>query len=300
MISLRSSPFAESFQQFVDRLQTSCLICSPYISAGPVGRMLASIEKRGLQDSLRVKVVTDVSLGNLVQSSTDVSALIQLMEHVQHASVSYLPRIHAKIYVSGDEFALITSANFTDGGAFTNFEYGVAIEDPARIRAISSDIERYANLGGRLTLQRLKELDYCVTELKAAIQEDQRSINAKLQATAILEREAKEQLLRSCVEGRSIYAVFEDTILYLLASGPMTTVALHERIRSIHPDLCDDSLDRVIDGQHFGKLWKHQVRTAQQQLKRADLVSYDPDRQLWALSPHAQGTTRADDSMSPT
>lgn len=284
MISLRSSPFAGAFQQFVDSLHTSCLICSPYISAGPVDRMLASIEKRGLQDSLHINVVTDVSLGNLVQNSTDVSALIRLMGHVQHVSVSYLPRIHAKVYVSGDEFALITSANFTDGGSFTNFEYGVAIEDSAYVKTISADIKRYAYLGGTLSLQRLKDLDNRVTELKAAIREEQRSISTKLRTAAILEREAEEQLLRSRVEGRSIYTVFGDTILYLLASGPMTTSALHVGIQSVHPDLCDDSLDRVIDGQHFGKLWKHQVRTAQQHLKSADLISYDSARHLRALS----------------
>lgn len=284
MISLWSSPFAGAFQQFVDSLHTSCLICSPYISARPVDRMLASIEKRGLQDSLRVNVVTDVSLGNLVQNSTDVSALIQLMERVQHVSVSYLPRIHAKVYVSGDEFALITSANFTDGGSFTNFEYGVAIEDPTYVKTISADIKRYAYLGGTLSLQRLKDLYIRVAELKAAIREEQRSISTKLRTAATLEREAEEQLLRSRVEGRSIHAVFSDTILYLLASGPMTTSALHVGIQSIHPDLCDDSLDRVIDGQHFGKLWKHHVRIAQQDLKRADMISYDPARHLWALS----------------
>jgi hypothetical protein len=246
--------------------------------------MLASIEKRGLHGSLRIRVVTDLSLGNLIQSSTDVTALIHLMERVQHVSVSYLPRVHAKVYVSGDEFALITSANFTDGGAFTNFEYSVAVDDPAYMKAITTDIERYADLGGTLSLLRLKELDRRVTELKAAIQEEQRSINAKLRTSAILEREAEDQLLRSRVEGRSIYTVFADTILYLLASGPMTTAELHDRIRRIHPDVCDDSLDRVIDGQHFGKLWKHQVRTAQQHLKKANLVSYDPARQLWARS----------------
>lgn len=246
--------------------------------------MLASIERRGLQGSLRVKVLTDVSLGNLVQSSTDVSALIQLVARVRHASVSYLPRIHAKVYVSGNEFALVTSANFTDGGSYANFEYGIAIEDPAYIRAISTDIERYAHLGGMLSLQRLKELDSCATGLRAAIREEQSSINTKLQEIATLEREAEEHLLRSRVEGRSIYTVFSDTILYLLESGPMTTVELHDRIRSVHPDLCDDSLDRVIDGQHFGKLWKHQVRTAQQHLKKADLISYDPSRQVWERS----------------
>lgn len=284
MISLRSSPFAGTFQQFVDSLQSTCLICSPYISAGPIDRMLASVERRGLQDTLHIKVLTDVSLGNLVQSSTDVAALIQLVERVRHASVRYLPRIHAKVYVSGDEFALVTSANFTDGGSFTNFEYGVAVEDPAHVKAISTDIERYAHLGGMLSLQRLKELDNRVTELRTAIQEEQRSINTKLGDIEALEREAEEQLLRGRVEGRSVYTVFGDTILYLLESQPMTTTELHERIQRIHPDLCDDTLDRVIDGEHFGKLWKHQVRTAQQHLKNSGAISYDSARRLWARS----------------
>ncbi|MEK7270344.1 MAG: hypothetical protein AAB215_05290 [Planctomycetota bacterium] len=39
-------------------------------------------------------------------------------------------------------------------------------------------------------------------------------------------------------------------------------------IQNIHPDICDDSIDRVIDGQHFGKKWKHFVRSAQQHLKQ--------------------------------
>lgn len=246
--------------------------------------MLASVERRGLQDTLHVKVLTDVSLGNLVQSSTDIAALIQLVEHIRHASVRYLPRIHAKVYVSGDEFALVTSANFTDGGSFTNFEYGVAVEDPEYVKAINYDIERYAHLGGVLSLQRLKEIDNRVSELRAAIREEQRSIKAKLRDIAALEREAEGQLLRSRVEGRSVYTVFGDTILYLLESGSMATAELHERIRSIHPDLCDDTLDRVIDGQHFGKLWKHQVRTAQQHLKNSSAISYDPVRRLWVRS----------------
>jgi hypothetical protein len=283
MVSLRSSPLTGVFQQFIESLQTSCLICSPYISAGPVSRMLASVEKRHLQGSLRVQVVTDITLPNLVQQSTDISALIQLTERLRHVTISYLPRIHAKVYISGADFALVTSANFTDGGVSANREYGVAFEDPILIERIRTDIEAYAYLGGLVGLQRLKDLNSRVAELRATVLAEQHSIDGKLRAAAaVLEREAEDQLLRSRVEGRSIFGVFGDTILYLLSSGPMGTVELHERIRDIHPDLCDDSLDRVIDGQHFGKLWKHQVRTAQQHLKQTRRVAYDPSRRLWS------------------
>ena len=67
-------------------------------------------------------------------------------------------------------------------------------------------------------------------------------------------------------------------ILYLLASsgyppllkryGPLPTEQMHPKIEVIHPDLCDNNIDRVIDGKHFGKKWKHAIRTAQQHLKK--------------------------------
>jgi len=244
--------------------------------------MLATITRRGVQSSLHVRVVTDVSVDNLVHGSTDVAALIRLMETVKNATVTYLPRIHAKVYISEENFALITSANFTEGGVFSNLEYGVTVEDTALVRTIRFDIEQYANLGGRLTLQRLMHLNNRAIELKELLEDEQRSIRAKLQpASEPIRRDAENNLLISRIDGRSIYGVFRDTILYLLASRSMSTIELEKRIQQIHPDLCDDTLDRVIEGQHFGKLWKHQVRTAQQHLKKVHLITYDKTRRLW-------------------
>jgi hypothetical protein len=50
--------------------------------------------------------------------------------------------------------------------------------------------------------------------------------------------------------------------------GPTTTDDMHNDIQALHPDLCDDNVDRIIDGKRFGKKWKHAVRTAQQMLKK--------------------------------
>jgi hypothetical protein len=51
----------------------------------------------------------------------------------------------------------------------------------------------------------------------------------------------------------------------------------------MHPDICDDRIDRVIDGVNFGKKWKHHVRTAEQALKRAHKIEFDGER--WYLAP---------------
>ena len=61
----------------------------------------------------------------------------------------------------------------------------------------------------------------------------------------------------------------------------MSTEDLYSSIADLHPDLCDDSVDRVIDGKRFGKKWKHAVRTAQQQLKRKGIA--DLRQGKWSL-----------------
>ncbi|MFQ6007779.1 MAG: hypothetical protein ACE5K8_02400, partial [Candidatus Zixiibacteriota bacterium] len=68
---------------------------------------------------------------------------------------------------------------------------------------------------------------------------------------------AHGEVLRARAAGRAPHAIFAEAILYLLRIGPATTEELHAKIQAIHPDLCDDSIDRVIDGRHFGKKWKH-------------------------------------------
>lgn len=55
-------------------------------------------------------------------------------------------------------------------------------------------------------------------------------------------------------EGKTINAIFSDTISYALEKkGSLSTKELHPLIQSMHPDICDDSIDRVIDGQHLVK-----------------------------------------------
>lgn len=88
--------------------------------------------------------------------------------------------------------------------------------------------------------------------------------------------------MRVRVAGRSSHAIFTETILYLLGRRPMKTVEINREVQRIHPDLCDDTVDRVIDGEHFGKLWKHAVRSAQQALVRRGEIRRENDK--WKVS----------------
>jgi hypothetical protein len=292
-MDLVDSPFGPTFKRFLDQIHDSCLISSPFITAAPISQLISAVAQKRLQDSIEITLVTDLSIEHLVGGSTDVRALLSLTEHVQNVSLVYLPRIHAKVYVSGTRLAIITSANMTEGGLFRNFEYGVSITDPALVAHVRSDVERYATLGGRVTRQRLAEIGERVEELRTAIEQERLSIKAQVRRAALdLERRARDDLLRARVAGRSITGVFADTILYVLRNGPLSTASIHARIREIHPDLCDDSIDRVIDGERFGRLWKHHVRNAQQQLKRAGLIDHRPASRAWHRTP-AYGVARS-------
>jgi len=279
-----ASPFSSAFERFLNTIEADCLICSPYITMGPVKRFIKRAEEKGIEGSLRAKVVTDMSAGSLVSGSTDLNALLLLAQCIRHASVVYLPRVHAKVYVSGLSLAIVTSANLTDGGMFQNLEYGVSTVDPTLVRTIRRDIEEYAALGAQVPYPELLEMNHRVQAARKAVQTEQESINRRLRRLARgLFRQTEDELIRIRVTGRTVNAIFSDTIRYLLARRPMTTIELHRHVQRVHPDLCDDSRDRVINGQRFGKLWKHQVRNAQSHLRRTGLLTYDRSHRTWAL-----------------
>ena len=112
-------------------------------------------------------------------------------------------------------------------------------------------------------------------------------------------RSAEDSLIRIRLAGGPVHTVFARTIEYLLRShGVMATEGLHPLIKAIHPDLCDDSVDRVIDGKRFGKKWKHAVRTAQQQLKKRGVICYENGLWRTCLSGQDPAATLAMEAVS--
>lgn len=99
--------------------------------------------------------------------------------------------------------------------------------------------------------------------------------------------EAETALMEMRATGKSTNGIFADAIVYLLRKyGPMSTVELNPYIQQHLPDLCDDSIDRVIKGVHFGRKWKHYVRNAQQFLKRQGRIAFDG--RYWYLTGHRE------------
>lgn len=285
MLDLIHSPFKPAFDEFAKSITSECLICSPYITFGPVKLLVYAMAEKKLSKEVPITILTDISLRTLVQGATDISALLYLFENHHNVSVTYLPRIHAKVYISDRASAIVTSANFTDGGQTKNFEYGVRINDSTVVQRIQNDIDEYKNLGAIVTSAQLKEIQGQVESVRKTIRVEQKIITQKIQLESRkLERGVEDNLIRVRVKHKSINSIFSETLLYLLSQKPMSTEELHVLVKDIHIDLCDDTFDRIIDGKHFGKLWKHQVRNAQVTLRKAGLIVYDKESHLWYKS----------------
>ena len=274
----------DTLAQLVIGVKTELLISSPYVTQEGVDLVAAKLSLNARNQG-RLRFLTDLSPLNICQGSTDPRALQLLTEVVSNVQITHLPRLHAKVYVADSDRAIVTSGNLTNAGLLLNYEYGVEITDHTMVEAIQRDIAAYSELGAAVFPERLSAYCQIVDRVRATYRRQQATVvkSVRQEFNEVL-RLAEDELVRLRLAGGAMHTVFAKTILYLLqCHGPLSTTHLHPMIEAIHPDLCDNSVDRVIDGKRFGKKWKHAVRTAQQQLKKQGLVRLVGDCWMVAL-----------------
>lgn len=282
-INFLKSPWDEEFDFLIKQAKKGLVISSPYIGMNPCKRIIDIQKECNFLNNFSILLLTDLSRDTILSGATDVSAICKLTEIFQQIEIRFLPSIHAKIYVADEKLAVVTSANMTNSGLLRNFEYGVKLSDRNLIAIIKKDIVEYAALGTQIDQDKLKFLNKVSIELTDVRANAEKSIKSNLRAE--FERRLKhfdDDIIRLRAAGRTPHAIFADAILYFLAKRPLSTEELHPLIQKVHPDLCDDSIDRIIDGKHFGKKWKHAVRTAQQHLKKKGLIHFK-NRKWWLI-----------------
>jgi len=285
-VSLVRSPWTEKLQELVSLVDQNLLIACPFVKRFATERILAQLDQRQLRESVRLHLITDLRPESTLAGSMDLEALSELGRNVPGFELTHLPSVHAKVFVADCKMVIVTSGNLTEPGLCGNVEYGVALTDGNVVKQVRSDLEGYASLGARVSIEDVAALSAEMEDLKVLFQQAERSV--RLQARRAFKDKLKSthiQLLRHRAKGKTTHAILSDTIRFLLSKGPLRTEELHPLIQLLHPDLCDDSVDRIIDGVHFGKKWKHYVRNAQQYLKRHQEIQFDGSR--WHLIPHA-------------
>jgi len=281
-VTLLKDNWSSSLCRLIQSAQAEIVISSPFVTQDGISFIAANSDAAFLSSG-KLIFLTNLSPVNLIQGATDPNALHELMARIPATRLYHLPRLHAKVYVSDSREAIITSGNLTLGGLSKNYEYGVLISERGVAAQTRSDIVSYAELGAPVSEPQL--LAYCAAadQAKAAFQKQQASASQKAQrAFRDAFQAADDELIRLRLAEGPMHAVFVKTIMFLLEKhGPLSTEQLHPLIEQIHPDLCDNTVDRVIDGKSFGKKWKHAVRTAQQHLKKQQLIALVGDK--WQL-----------------
>ncbi len=268
MYELVSSPAERGLTHVIQEARHTLFIVAPYIKEYGV---------RVILDNARIKnlrILTNLSLTNVTGAGFDIEALLGLWSRFD-LKLSSLGKLHAKTYIADNRLAFVTSANLTRGGLKENYEYGIVLRDEAVVTAMLDDMDKYFNLGNIFTRERVENIEDEVQEIRNLQKALAKSDEAKDLRRALRKREdaLQTKILKNLVEGRTVNAIFSKTIEYLLGSrGPLSTDELNPLVQNIHPDICDDSMDRVINGQRFGKKWKHLVRNAQQYLKARGII----------------------------
>ena len=258
-----------NFEALLLEASQDVVLCSPFISMEGA-KFVSSVLAKSSSPRLNAKIVTDLSPATVAQGANDPSAILKLAKSFISTEIFHLPRLHAKIYIADSIGAIVTSGNLTGGGLERNYEYGVEIRESKRVKYIRSDVLEYSRVGAYFDVISLQEYADRAKEVQMAYKAAQANIgknaHGKLNTTI---RRIGDDLFRRYLDGGPINAIFAKTIIYILRRhNELETKILHEHIQEIHPDICDDTVDRVIDGEHFGKKWKHQVRSAQSHLKR--------------------------------
>ena len=292
-VELLTSPWKSSFVSLLHSVERELFLASPYISRGALRIIPEELSDTGVLPEAKLTVLTDLSVGNMAGGWVDVGGLVELINCAPNTRIHHLPSLHAKLYIADTHSAVISSANLTAGGLARNTEYGIHIQAPPLVRAIRQHAEMYAALAAHVPLETLGRFASAAAELTNLRDELRRSAAKRLQ-DALEDKLDETQLtvLQCRAFGETTHSILARTLLFVLRRGPMKTQDIHPLIQSIHPDLCDDTIDRVIDGVHFGKRWKHYVRNAQQHLKRSGLVVFDGAS--WLLT---AGGRRASDQL---
>lgn len=264
------------------------VICTPSIDSDGFALVRDEID-RSRRDNITVHLLTDLSPSRVYDAKTEPEANLRLMDAFPRVELSHLPSVHANAYVGDVDAAIVGSGTLTRRSLFVNYEYAIQVIDPESIVEIRDDVLSYASLGSRITRPLLAEYVSLAGLLRAGAR-DTRGLPAGMtKQFESLFAQAQNALILLRIQKDTPHATFAETLGYLLLKhGAMKTEALHTLIQGIHPDLCDDSIDRVIAGQAYGKKWKHQVRSAQAHLKRAALA--DLNGGYWRLT--EKGRTR--------
>lgn len=103
----------------------SLRIISPFVTENLVKLLLDNWKGDSIQ------LITRFNLNDFQSGVSSLDALKKLVS--ENFEIKGIKELHSKVYIFDDQSVIITSANFTNGGFFTNYEFGVKSKNPIKV-----------------------------------------------------------------------------------------------------------------------------------------------------------------------
>lgn len=171
-MNLIKSPWSDVFSEFGRSVQSQAILAAPFIGSGPLADLANSFDSA---NPPRVELITNLSTDSLLQGTVDSGAIANFCRSLPDVAVRHLPGLHAKVYVTDNHSAIITSGNLTRAALNRNYEYGIRITEQDLVRQITDDVQEYASLGSQVTLVELDELTEIAKSFRSTYDETLRT-----------------------------------------------------------------------------------------------------------------------------
>lgn len=284
MTGLIGHSWRNTLKELISSARRTVVIVAPYIKSDEAAWLCELLDSNADVVTLSSIQVDAVGAGSL-----DIEALLYLSKATPGSRLFHNEHLHAKVYIADDSAAIVTSGNLTQSGLDNNLEFGMLVDDAARVQEIRRYMMNYRQRSASVSPEKLEELlpiQHKLREEKAlkdavdngSTQEEFNQL--LLQALASQDEAAKAK--------RNSNAVFRESILKILAISEMATPEINDRVQAMHPELCDDSVPRYPDRKPNGSKWKSRVRHAQDTLKKQGRITRDPQSKLWSLVDQTQ------------
>ena len=264
---LIKSPFEHEFRTILRQAKKEVVFSSPYINDAGASVFIDSIRDTAGKN---IRILTNLSARNIVDNVTQPAALLKICAAFQDTTITSLERLHAKVYIVDDVFAVITSANLTNGGLRSNFEYGVIIDEAETIKTIKQDVLDYASLGHIFDKDFLEKIYEESKKIeKVHVKKDIQRNDTDLKILLAGQQKLDTILSVRYEDTETRHSIFTKTILFLLQKHKqLTTHELYTFVREIHPEMCNDDIIY-----HNEKRWKIEIRQALFFWRRKGMVS---------------------------
>ena len=156
---LIDSNWAQVMDNAARTLNGNLRIVCPFIKSCVVERLFWNVRS--------IQVITRFNLGDFYNGVSDIQALSRLLNN--GAEIRGVRNLHSKLYIYGNNRAIISSANLTNAALNRNYEFGFESDDSGIITACNDYFENLWMVSGQnITIERLAEWEDKVSKAHSA------------------------------------------------------------------------------------------------------------------------------------